>query len=153
MPQNVENLTLDLDEIPENECKHIPVKCTWIITSKVESLTVIITCSKRTFNYDFCVRVKAQPQGAPYVLKQIDLDGHHLLPNSLTDALNLYDAFPESHINTHVLDILEELIEFLDLNFRWSLMAATQFANHDLATDNSSGTDPDPDEDKNLLFN
>ena len=85
MPQN---LTLDLDDLPENECKHIPLKCPWTITSNGESLTVIITCLKWTFNCDFCVRVTAHPQGAPNFPKQIDLGDHHPLLRSLTDALN-----------------------------------------------------------------
>ena len=114
MPQNVGNLILDLDEIPEDECKHFPLNCPWTITSRNESLTVIITCLKWTFNYDFCVRVTAHPQGAPNVSKQIDLDDQHPFPRSLTDALNLYEVFPEPHLITHQIDVLEELIEYLE---------------------------------------
>ena len=117
MPQNVGSSTLDLDDLPENECKDIPVNCPWTITSRYESLTVIITCVKRTFSYDFCVRVTAHPQGAPNVPKQIDLDDHHLLLRSLTDALYIYEVSPERHLNPHRFDILEELIEYLDLKF------------------------------------
>ena len=29
---------------------------------------------------------------------------------SLSDALNLYEAFPEPHLNSHQLELLEELI-------------------------------------------
>ena len=88
MPQNVGNLIVDSDETPEDECKHFPQICPWTITSKSESLTVFITCLKWTFNYDFSVRVTAHPQGAPNVSKQIDLDDHHPMFRSLTDALN-----------------------------------------------------------------
>ena len=115
MPQNVESLTLDLDNLPGNECKYFPTNCPWTITSKDESLTVTITCLKWTFNYDFCVRVTAHPQGASNVSKQIDLDDHHLLFTSLTDALNLCEAFPEPYLNPYQIDILEDLINYLDL--------------------------------------
>ena len=35
--------------------------------------------------------------GAPNISKQIDLDDHHPLLRSLTDALHFYEAFPEPH--------------------------------------------------------
>ena len=94
MLQNVEKLILDLDKIPVDECKHIPLNCLWSISSKDESLTVIITCLKWTFKYDFCVRVTAHPQRAPTFSKQSDPDDYHPLSRSLSDALNLYEAFP-----------------------------------------------------------
>ena len=76
MPKNVEGSTLDLDKIPEDECKQITLNCPWktkvIIVSKGESLTAIINRLKLTFNYDFCVRVTAHPEGAPNISKQID---------------------------------------------------------------------------------
>ena len=95
------------------------------------------------FNYDFCVRVRAHPQGSPNNSKQIDIDDYHPLLRSLTDRLSLYGAFPEPHFNTHRLDILEKLSEYLDLNFNWSDMTITHLAYPDLALDNFSGTDPD----------
>ena len=100
---------------------------------------------KWTFKYDFCARVTTYPQGAPNVSKEIDLDDHHLLLRPLTDALNLCEVFPEAHLNNHELDNLEELIEYLDLNFNWSVMAATHFAHPNPAIDKFSGTDPDQD--------
>ena len=81
------------------------------------SLTVIITCLKWTMDYDFCVRVTAYPLGSPNVSKQIDLVDHHPLLTSLTDALNLYEAFREPHLNPYQLNILEELMEYLHFNF------------------------------------
>ena len=36
MPQKFESTILDLDEIPEGECKHLPLNCLWTITSKDE---------------------------------------------------------------------------------------------------------------------
>ena len=103
MPQRFENSITNLDDIPENECKHIPLNCLWTITSQDTSLTVIITCLTWTFNYDFYVRVKAYPMGAPNVTKQMDMDDHHPFLRSLSDALNLYEAFPEPHLNSHQL--------------------------------------------------
>ena len=112
MPQKFESSTTNLDDIPEIECKHIPLNCLWTITSEDTSLTVIITCLKLTFNYDLCVRVSAYPLGAPNVSKQIDLDDQHPLLRSLTDAHNLYEDFRERHLNSHQLESLEELIEY-----------------------------------------
>ena len=88
MPQNVGNLTQGLDQIPEDECKHIPLNFPWTITSKHENLTVTRPCLNWTFNYDICVRVTTHPQGAPNNWKQINLHDHHPLLRSLTDALN-----------------------------------------------------------------
>ena len=117
MPKNFESSIMNLDEISEEECKYIPLNCLWTITSADTSLTDIITCLKRTFNYDFCVRVTAYPPGAPNVYKQIDLFDHHPLLRSVTDALNLYKAFPEPHLNTSQIELLEELIEYLHFQF------------------------------------
>ena len=141
MPQNVESFLLDLDKIPAGECKDIPLSCSWTITSRDGILTVIITCLKWTCNYDFCVRVT----GSPNVSKQVDLDDHHPLLRSSTDAPNLYKAFPEPQLNTHELDFLEELIEYLDLKVNWSIMAVTHLAYLDLADEKLSGTEPGQD--------
>ena len=115
MPQKLDNSPLD--KIPEIECKHVPLNCPWTITSKDETLTVIITCLKWTFNYDFWIRVTVHPEGNSEISKQIDLDDHHPLLKSLSDALNLYEDFPEPHLNSFQLEILEELIEYLYLKF------------------------------------
>ena len=117
MPQIVQSLILDLDKNSEDECKLIPTNCPWILTSKDESLTVIVTCLKRTFNFDLRVRVVTHPPGALNVSKQLDIDDHHPLLRSLTDARNLCEAFPKPHLNSHPFDIVEELMEYLDLNF------------------------------------
>ena len=117
MPQKIESSTTLLDELPEEECKHIPLSCLWPITSQDTNLTVIITCLKWTFIYEFCLRVTAYPRGTPNISKQIDLDDHHFLLKYLTDALNLYEAFPEPHLNSHQLEILVELMENLHFNF------------------------------------
>ena len=117
MPQKLESSIRNLDEIPTEECKHFPLHCLRTITSHDTSLTVIITCLKWTFNYAFYVQVTAYPLGAPNVSKPKDLDDHHPLLRLLTDALNLYEAFPETHLNSHQLEILEEIIEYLLFKF------------------------------------
>ena len=117
MPQKFGISITHLDELPEEECEHIPLKCFWPITSQDTNLTVILTGSKWTFNFEFCIRVTAYPLGAPNISKQKDLDDHHSLLRSLTDALHLYEAFPEPHLNSHQLEILEELMQYLHFNF------------------------------------
>ena len=106
-----------MDKIPEIECKHVALNCPWIIASEDETLTVIITCLKWTFNYDFWIRVTVHPEGNSDLSKQIDLDDHYPLLKSLSDALNLYEDFPEPHLISFQLEILEELIEYLNLKF------------------------------------
>ena len=117
MPQNFEGSIKHLEELPEEECKHIPLNCLWTITFQDMNLTVIITCLKWTFIYEFCVRVTAYPLGAPNASKQINLADHHPLLRSLTDALKLYEAFREPHLNSHQLENLEELLEDLHSKF------------------------------------
>ena len=117
MPKESENSTTHLDELPEEECKHIPLNSIWPITSPDTNLTVVVTCLKWTLSFEFCVRVTAHQLGSPNISKQIDLDDHHPLLRSLTDALHLYEAFPEPHLNSHQLEILEELMEYLHFKF------------------------------------
>ena len=117
MPKKLESSKTHLDELPEEECKHIPSNCIWPLTSQDTNLTVIITCLKWTFHFEFCVRVTAYQLGAPNISKQIDPDDHHPLLRSLTDALYLYEAFPEPHFNSHQLKSLEELMEYLHFKF------------------------------------
>ena len=113
MPKKFECSITHLDDLPEEGCNHIPLNCICPITSQDTNQTVIKTCLKWTFNVDFCERVKAYPLGAPSISKQIDLDDHHPLLRSLTDALPLNEAFPEPHLNSHQLEHLEELKEYL----------------------------------------
>ena len=117
MPEKNESSITHLNDTPEEECNHIPLNCIWPITSQVANQTVIITCLKWTFNFEFCVRVTASRIGAPNISKQIDLDDHHPLRRSLTDALHLYEAFLEPHLNSHQFENLEELTECLHFNF------------------------------------
>ena len=118
MPRKFESSITHLDELPEEGCKHIPLNCIWPNTSQDTNLTVIITCLKWNFNFEFCVRVTAYQLGAPDTPKQIDLDDHHPLLRSLTDALRLYEVFPEPHLSSHQLEFLEELMEYLHFKFQ-----------------------------------
>ena len=117
MPQKLESSVTHLDELPDEECKHIPLNFLWPITSRDMNLTDIITCLKWTFNYEFCVRVTACPLGAPNISKQIDLDDHHPPLRSSSDPLNLYEAFPEPQLKPHQLEILEELRKYPHFKF------------------------------------
>ena len=105
MPQKTKSSITHLDGLPEEECKHIPLNCICPITSQDTNLTVIITCLKWTFNFEFCVRETTYPLGAPNISEQLDLDDHHPLLRSLTDALQSYEAFPEPHLRSHQLEI------------------------------------------------
>ena len=96
MPKKTESSITHLDDLPEEECNHIPLNCIWPITSQDMNQTVIITCLKWTLKVDFCVRVTAYQLGAPNFSRQIDLDDHIPLLRSLTDALHLYEAFPRT---------------------------------------------------------
>ena len=112
MPHEPENLPPKWDDI-EVDCQHMPLNCPWIITSENETLTVIITCLRWTFNYDFWIRVTAHPEGNPNISKQIDIIMHDPLLVSLSEALNDYKGFPEAHLNSYQLHILGELLDSL----------------------------------------
>ena len=117
MPQKLESSITHLDELPEEECKHNPLNSLWPMTSQDTNLTVIKTCLKWTFNFEFCVRVTAYQLGALNIPKQIDLDDHNPVLRSLTDAVNIHEACPEHHLNSHKLQDLEELMEYLHFKF------------------------------------
>ena len=70
--------------------------CPWTITSNNESITVIITYIKLTFNYDLWVRVKIHPQENPSISRQLDINELHPLFKSLTEALLKYYNFRNS---------------------------------------------------------
>ena len=117
MPKKNGSSITHLDDLPEEECNQIPLNCIWPITSQDTNQTVIITCLKWTFNHEFCVRATAYQLGAPNISKQIDLDDHHPLLRSFTDALYLYEAFPEPHLKSHQLECLKDLMEYLHFKF------------------------------------
>ena len=112
MPQNFENLPPNWEAI-EEECQHIPLTCPWSITCKDGTLVFIITSLEWTFNYDFWIRVTAHPEENPYNFKQINIDTHHPLLESLSEALNDYVKFPEPYLDSLQLHILRELLDFL----------------------------------------
>ena len=99
MPQNFENLPPNWDAIRE-ECEHISLTCPWTIVCKDGTLEFIITSLEWTFNYDFWIRVTAHSEGNPKISKQIDIDKHHPLFESLSEALNDYAKLPEPHLNS-----------------------------------------------------
>ena len=112
MPQNFENIPPNWDSI-DDECQHRPLKCPWTITSANETLTVVITFLKWTFNYDFWIRVTAHPERNPYILKQIDINKRNPLLESLSEALDEKEDFREPHLNSYQLQIPGELLDSL----------------------------------------
>ena len=87
MPQNFENLPPNLEDIKE-DCEHISLACPWTISCKDGTPEFIITRLERTFNHEFWIRVTAHSEGNPNILKQINVDKHHFLLESLSEALN-----------------------------------------------------------------
>ena len=77
------------------------------------TLTVVITCLKWTFNYDFWIRVTAHPEGNPNISKQLDINKHNPLLVFLSEALDVYENFSEPHLNSYQLHILGELLDSL----------------------------------------
>ena len=112
MPLKLEKLPPNWDDI-EGECQHIPLNCPWTITSENGTLTVVITCLKWTFNYDFWIRVTAHSEGNPSISKQKDINKQNPLHVSLSEALDDYEEFPEPHLGSHQLHILGELLDSL----------------------------------------
>ena len=112
MQKEFENFPPNWDDI-EDECQHIPLNCPWPITSLDETLTVVFTCLKWTFNYDFWLGVTAHPERNSNISKQIDFNNHNPLLESLSEALDHYEDFPEPHLNSYQLHILGELLDSL----------------------------------------
>ena len=112
MPQHFENFPLNWDAI-EEECEHNSLTCPWTIICKDGTLEFIITNLELTFNYDFWIRVTAHPEGNPNISKQINVDKHHPLLESLSEALNDYVKFHEPYLDFLQLHILGELLDFL----------------------------------------
>ena len=85
------------------------------------------------------------PEENPKISIQRNIKKNHPLLESLSQALNDYVKILEPHLNSHQLQFLGELLDFLfweDLNPK---MANTHQAHPDLALDKFSGTDPDQD--------
>ena len=112
MPHKAENFPPNWDDI-NDERQYNPLNCPWTITSENETLTVVITCLKWTFNYDFWIRVTAHPEGNPNISKQIDINKRNPLLESLSEALDDYEDFLEPYLNSYELHILGELLDSL----------------------------------------
>ena len=140
MPNKFENLPPIWDDI-EDDCQHFPLNCPWL-TSEVETRTLVITCLKWTFNYDFWIRVIAHPEGKPNLSRQIDIKKHNPLLESLSEALDEYEEFPEPHLSSCQHHILGELLESLSLKNIIPTLANTHLAYLDVAIDKFSGTHP-----------
>ena len=110
-----------------------------------ETLKVVITCLKLTFNYDFWIRVTARPEVKPHISKQIDSNKHNPLLESLSEALDDYENFPELHLNSYQLHVFGEVLDSLPWEDIIPTMAITHLGYPDLAIDKFSGTDPDQD--------
>ena len=85
----------------------------------------------------------AYSEGNRNISKQINIDKHHPLLESLSEALNDYVKFPEPHLDFLQLHILAELLDFLFWGNIISKMANAHLAYPDLALDIFSGTYPD----------
>ena len=144
MPQNLENLPPNWDAIDE-ECQHVPLTCPWTITCEDGTLSFIITSLDWTFNYDFWIRVTAHPEENPIISKQLNIDKHHPLLESLSRALNDYMKVPEPHLNSLQIHILGELLDFSFWEDIPSKIANAHLAYPELALDKFSGTDADQD--------
>ena len=112
MPQKSETLPPNWDAI-DHECQHIPLNCPWTITSGNEILIVTITGLKWNFNYYYWIRVTAHPKGKPNISKQIDINKHNPLLESISEALDEYEDYPEPHLNSFPLHIPGELQDSL----------------------------------------
>ena len=100
MPQKLENLQPKWVDIVD-QCQHNSLNCPWTITSEDKTLTVVITCLKWAFNFDFWIRVTANPERKAKNSKQIDIKKQNPLLETLSGAINNYEDFPEPHLNSH----------------------------------------------------
>ena len=151
MPLKFESLPPNWDDI-EDECQYNLPKCPWTITFDDETLKIVVTSKKHTFNYDFWRRVTAHPEGNPNNSKQTEIPKHNPLLESLSEAPNEYEVFFEPHLNSHQLHVLGELLFFLFWEDIIPTMANTHLAYPDLAIDKIFGTDPDQDVESFIQF-
>ena len=113
MPQIIEKTVSDWDNM-DNDCHRKLLECSWTITAKDGSLTVIITCLKGTFKYDFWIRVTTHPHGDPNTSKQTNFGEQHPLLKLISKALYKYEEFPEPHLKPDHFRIPGELLDYLD---------------------------------------
>ena len=112
MPQKFDNLPPNWDDV-DHECQQIPLNYPWTITSGNETLAVVITCFKWTFNYDFWIKVTGHPEGNPSISKQIYINKHNPLLVPLSGVLDDYEDVSEPHLESYQLHILGELPDSL----------------------------------------
>ena len=112
MIQKSEILPPNWDDI-DNESQHNPLNCPWTITSGNDTLTVVNTCLNWNFDYDYWIRVTAQPERNPNISKQIDIIKHNPLIVSLSEAPDDYEEIPELYLHSYQLHILGELLDSL----------------------------------------
>ena len=55
----------------------------------------------------------AHPEGNPIISKQIDINKHNPLLESLSEALDEHEDVPEPHLNSYQHHILGELLDSL----------------------------------------
>ena len=55
----------------------------------------------------------AHPEGNPNISKQTDINKDNPLVESLSEALDKYEEFPEPHLNSYQLHILGDLLDSL----------------------------------------
>ena len=53
------------------------------------------------------------PEGEPYISKHIELNKHNPFLESLSEALDEYEDFPEPHLSSYQLHALGELLDSL----------------------------------------
>ena len=59
------------------------------------------------------MRPTAHPEKNPSISKQMDINKYNPLLESLSEALDDYEDFPEPHLNSYQLHILGELLDSL----------------------------------------
>ena len=87
MPRKIEDLPPNWDAI-EEEYLHISLTCPWTITCEDGTLSFIITSLEWTFNYDSWIRFAAHSEGNPNTSKQVNINKHRHLLESLSEVLN-----------------------------------------------------------------
>ena len=87
----------------------------------------------------------AHPERNPHISKQIDINKHNPLLDPLSEALEEYEVFPESRLNSYQLHILGELLDSLPGENIIPTMVNIHLAYPDLAKEKFSGTNPDQD--------
>ena len=113
MPQQFES-TLPKWDKKVDECQLYPLNFSWTLISKGEILTVLVTCLKWTYNYEFWIQITAHPQRDPNIPKQKISTSITPMLKFLSDAFYKNKQFPEPHLNSHQLRFMGKLIDYFD---------------------------------------